>query len=341
MKKILISTLAACCMISLAGAAAAANVADIPLTVTGDFRLRDVFYNDRIGGTKVDDSYFQFRARINLEAQINEDTTLFTRLGLRNSFGQSDSSDDSSYQQIDQYGIRTTLGDWKMSLGRQGVNLGQGLVISTGNDVEYDNKFDGLIATTKAGAADVKVIAGKTNITKIMKTYWPADDDTRSATWFGAEISGKISENVTAGLAAANWKPESDSSKNTWALNTVAKIAPNLSLNAEYARSNADDDNAAYLVGATYAKKKDSYTVQYQKVENNAINNMNSAYSYSGFPWVGNNMDKGDSYWKGWLYVYNHQMTPSTALHVYYIDTQADGRSGRDQEGAIGLVWAF
>lgn len=341
MKKNLIITLIACCMVSLAGTVAAASVSDTPLTITGDFRLRDIFYNNKIGGAKVDDSFFQFRARINMETKINEDTTLFARFGLRNSFGQSDSSDGSSYQQIDQYGIRTNLGNWKMSLGRQGVNLGQGLIISTGNDVEYDNKFDGLVTTTKVGVADVKVIAGKTNITKIMETYWPLDADTKSATWFGAEVSGKISENVSVGLAAANWKPEDDSSKNTWALNTSVKMAPNLSLNAEYARSNADNDNTAYLVGATYAKKKDSFTAQYQKVENNAINNMNSAYSYSGFPWVGLNMDKGDSYWKGWLYIYNHQMTPTTSLHAYYIDTQVDGKSGKDQEGAIGIVWAF
>ncbi|WP_144350710.1 hypothetical protein [Sporomusa termitida] len=340
MKKFVTPILIAGGIFSFTFTASAMPLDTVPIDVTGDFRLRGYSLDDNIGNADFDESFFQFTGRINLTAKIDDNTTMFTRFGVRSRLGQTsnDNSANKSYEQIDQYGLRLTQGDWNLSVGRQGVKLGQGMIIGTGSEVEFDNKFDGLIATTKAGAADVKLIAGKTNTSHIMETYYGG----KASTWYGAEISGKISPQVSLGLAAAHDKPEdSDISLSSWALNTSVNVAPNLWVNAEYARSNADRDNSAYLVGGAYVKGKDVFVAQYQKVENNAVNQVNSMYSYSNFPFKGTNMWLGNSNWHGWFYKYNHQMNKSTSLHAIYMDTAVDGQSGRDKELTVGVVWSF
>jgi hypothetical protein len=341
-KKLVAPILIAGCMFSFT--AAAAPLQTVPIDVTGDFRLRgysiddNIAGADKIPGVKIDDSYFQFIGRINLNAKISDNTTFFSRFGMRNRLGQSMSDDNSnnSYQQIDQYGLRTTQGDWKLSIGRQDVKLGQGMIIKTGDEVEYDNKFDGLVATTKMGAANLKLIAGKTNTSEIAESLGGV-----SSTWYGAEVSGMISPKASMGLALANDKAkDSNTSMSSWAVNTSVNVAPNLWLNAEYAKSNANSNNAAYLIGGAYVTAKDVFVAQYQNVEKNAVNQSNSLYSYVNFPFQGVGMSFTNS-WDGWFYKYNHIMDKNTSLHVIYMDTKAEGLSGRDKEVTVGIAWGF
>ncbi|WP_094603110.1 hypothetical protein SPSIL_051940 [Sporomusa silvacetica DSM 10669] len=342
MKKLIIPILIAGCMFSTSITAMGASIQDV--NVTGDFRLRgysiedNIAGADKIPGVKTDDSYLQFIGRINLNAKIADNTTFFSRFGMRNRLGQSmsDGNFNNSYQQIDQYGIRTTQGDWNLSIGRQAVKLGQGMLISTGDEVEYDNKFDGLVATTKMGAANLKLIAGKTSTSEIAERLGGV-----SSTWYGAEVSGMISPKTSMGFSFANDKPkDSNTSVSSWAVNTSVNVAPNLWLNAEYAKSNANSNNAAYLIGGAYVTAKDVFVAQYQNVEKNAVNQSNSLYSYVNFPFQGVGMSFTNS-WDGWFYKYNHIMDKNTSLHVIYMDTKAEGLSGRDKEVTVGIAWGF
>lgn len=323
-KRLLAAAVAA--MVTLSANAALA----FPLDVTGDFRLQGRSIDDGIaGGTAKDDSWFQLRTRLNFSGEVDKDTTFFGRISARNNFGAAQNSDAA----FDQYGVRLKTGEWKLSIGRQAVNLGQGTIISTGSDAAgVDNKFDGVIASTKSGVVDLNIIAGRTDSVTATDT----------SEWYGFDASTKLSDKVTAGVSYASHKlkggPESTQ---VWAINTAANLSKNFALNAEYAKSDADNDNGAYFVAGTYSQNKDSFTVQYNNVQNNSVDQYNSGIGAVAYPFWGNDLLSGNDGYKGFTYAYSHKINNNLSAHAIYMDLDVDGRSGSDKELAAGLVWGF
>jgi len=157
MKKLLIAALTASLVLGMAGAALAFS-----LDVNGDFRLQGRSINDKISGgdADYDHSWFQFRTRLNFNGTIDDKTGFYARFSSRNNFG----GDNTSTTELDQYGVKIKADKFDLNLGRQAVILGQGSIISTGSDAAgVDNKFDGLVASTKAGDFAINIISGKTN----------------------------------------------------------------------------------------------------------------------------------------------------------------------------------
>lgn len=324
-KRLLAAAVAA--MVTLSANAALA----FPLDVTGDFRLQGRSIDDKIAGAdRLDDSWFQLRSRLNFSGEVDKDTTFFGRFSSRNNLGGEQTGNGASF---DQYGVKINSGDWKLSIGRQAVNLGQGIVISTGSDaVGVDNKFDGLVASTKSGVVDFNVIAGKTN---------DASSGSKVSEWYGFDASTKLSDKVTAGASFASLRPDNGESAKIWAVNTAARLSKEVSLNAEYAKSDADSDNRAYFVAGTYSKNKDSFTVQYNNVEGLAVDQYNSGIGAVAYPFAGVGLNQADAGYKGLTYVYSHNIKQNLSAHVIYMDLDVDGLSGSDKELAAGLVWGF
>lgn len=311
------------------------------LKFSGDFYLRGFFYNDKIASDNTSGSFWRTRARINLQDQVSDDLTFFTRFGVRNTFGTDPMlsswtgfkyDDNKSYQVMDQYGIKYTSGNWKYSLGRQSVILGQGLILCTGDDVEWDNKLNGLVASTKMGPVDVNIVGGMTNANAVIGSV--------PTQWYGADLKTKAGDNVTVGLAYAHSKPDGSKSVNYEAINSTFKFTDNFDLNAEYAKSNVANNNKAYVIGATYGMGKDSITANYLRIDNNANDAWNSVYSRIGLTVLGDNVALGGSL-RGWEYYYSHPMNKVSSFNVYFINFSTAGYSGRDQEGFVEITTKF
>lgn len=258
--------------------------------------------------------------------------TFFTRFAVRNTFGTDAMSaygpykydDNGSYQAMDQYGIKYTNGNWKYSLGRQSVVLGQGLILGTGNDVEWDNKFNGLVASTKIGPVDVNVAGGMTNASAVVGGV--------ANQWYGADLKSKIGDKVSLGFAYAHSKPDGSNAVPYAAVNSTLNVSNNFAVNAEYVKSDVADNNKAYTVGGTYSFGKDSLTAQYFNIGNKAVDAWNSGSCRLSLTVLGTNADIGNSM-RGWNYFYSHPLNKTSSLNFYYISVTTPGYSGHDNEG--------
>jgi len=81
--------------------------------IRGDFYLRGFSYNDKINNDKTKGTFWRTRARINLTEQVDENTTFFTRIGVRNTFGTDafghfgvfEKNNNANYQAIDRLAV--------------------------------------------------------------------------------------------------------------------------------------------------------------------------------------------------------------------------------------------
>lgn len=371
--------LVAAFVLAMSGAALA-----FPVEFNGDFRLQTRSLDDGIG---VDEAYktsfFQLRARLGFTGKIDDSTALFGRFSARNNFGGDQTGNGQAF---DQYGVKYNTGDWNFSIGRQAVTLGQGTIISTGYDaVGVDNKFDGLVATTKWGKVDVTIMGGKTNRISVetqdsyawLKAkeeklgwsrchgfYWylapaefliPDAAIPRGSQWYGIDFSAKLDDKLAAGLTYAYSKLDSVTYINPWGnekfaatkgvkywgLNATYNASKNFSMNGEYVKSDADKNDRAFFVAGTYSWDRNSFTVQYNNVQYNAVDQFNSGIGAVAYPFAGIGLMNGDTGYKGFTYVWNHNMTKAASLHVIYMDLKVDGVGGSDKEAAAGVVWKF
>jgi hypothetical protein len=322
------------------------------IKITGDFYIRNLGEKDSVDNSDASGSYWRSRIRLNVESKIDDSMTAFVRFTSRNLFGSSTASRDGwqtdtspSYQQLDQYNIKVAANGFTYKVGRQDALLGQGMLISTGGDAQWPNQFDGVVASGKLGAIDTTVIVGTTTRSNSLNGY----GDTR-AKWYGMDMKAKAAENLSVGVAFAHHKFENDSSilgpagaTNMWAVNTSYNAAPNLTFNAEYARSSYETDNRAYFVSATYAMGKNSLTATYVDTQRYSVDAYNSVYgALIPLNFGAGIVIDGDTYaplarnYKAWQYYYYHPLTPNTFLDVYVIDAKVPGYKGHDLEWFAG-----
>jgi len=288
-----------------------------PLDVTGDFRLQGRSFDDTLKA----ESYFQFRTRIGFEAKLDDNTVFFSRLSAVSHLGESSSS------ALDQYGIKMTNGNWKFSLGRQAVNLGYGSIINTGNDAASgDNKFDGLVASTSEGKVSFNAIAGKTTATL---------NQAVALEWYGFDANVKLGEKVSAGLAYAT-NNTLGASATYKALNTKVAFSDKVAMNAEYVASGKDTDNTGYFIAGTYSQGKDSITLQYNKVDKNALDAYNSGIGGSSYPFA-----DGFTDYKGLTYIYAHTLSKSQMVNLVYMDLQNDAGTQKDKQFVGSFIYTF
>jgi hypothetical protein len=240
---------------------------------------------------------------------------------------------------IDQYGVKLKANDWTYSVGRQGVWLGQGTIFGFGNDVgAWDSKLDGLVAGGKLGAVDTKFVVGRTDAA--LNSYTAA-----SRNIWGIDFAAPLSDNVTFGATYATVKMNGADEANKYlGVNATFNPSANLTLNAEYVKSNADTDNKAYFICGTYSWDKDWFCIQYQNVKANSVDIDISVLGANTYPYHGNgltNAKYAPRSYTGMTYVYNHQMSKAAAFNVCYESLKATGFDGNDDEYAAGVTWAF
>lgn len=349
MKKGVLIGLMTGALLSVAPAALAAESVEF----SGDFRLQERSVNDtKPGGPTDKENFFQFRIRLNATSKIDDNTSLFMRFSDSNNFGDTQSSVSGTQGQIDQYGVKMKSGNWDFSAGRQAVTLGQGAIISCGDDsAGKTDQFDGIIASTKAGDVNFNFIGGKTttaNGSFFKPTSDPLINDPYSAQVYGFDANTKLGDNVTVGVAyGVNKNQFNISALKNWAVNTTINATDNLSFNGEYVKSNASANNSAYFFSGTYSVDKDSFTIQYNNVKGNAVDPYYSGIGAVGYPLVlglnmgptGLTLDTTPNY-KGFTYTYNHKINKTVNLNIAYMDLKADDQV-RDKELTAGLQWSF
>jgi hypothetical protein len=335
--------------------------------ISGEFDLVYLKYDDKINNGIDKDKFFRTQAIINFQQQVTDSASFYARFATRSTFGgtygqaangQTGVGSTNGYQSLDQYGVKYSLGDWRVNIGRQAVFLGQGLLLSTGNNVQWDDKFDGLVASTKAGSVDITAIMGKTTLNEIVLNSVPA-------TWYALDLKGKVSDSVSLGASFARAQDDQILSTNNkalalynqpnginynppgtnyWAMNTTIKATSNFTVTGEYGKSSASDRNKAYVIGGNLALGRDSFTAQYMHVEGNAIEFNNSLYSRAGLAiwgagtWFNNN---GNTDLEGWMLIYSHPLSKEASLVFFDEILKNPGYSGKNNEGSITFAFKF
>jgi hypothetical protein len=304
MKKMCAAALTAM-MLMTAGTALAAEFPNTDLSGDIKFHYRWNTYdwdNNKEGG-KV---WF----RLNAKTELSDNVDAFARLAIQKltndhtgaDFSQSYYDTDAATA-IDRFGVVIKGKNFNYTVGRQGVTLGNGLLLDTngymGIGTDDPGEFsasaiDGLSITGKAGATSIQAVAGKAwmdsnddaKVYALYASYSPAKDWTLGATLARASQYGE-----DANFYGAN----------------VGYTFSKAGLFADYAKSNADDNDTAYALGLTYSvDKKNSAYVIYSKVEGNAD--------------IGNNMTTYDDGGKGMYYGFDHKLTNDKTLSLFYKD---------------------
>lgn len=347
MKKVLLFVVLVSFILSSLGTALA-----FPIDVNGDVRFQFRSWQDGVANPSPNQFNNELaRIRLNFSGQIDENTSLFARLGGRSWFGDAEKTKSSSSAEgmLDHYGVKTKSGNWTFSLGRQDVNLGQGAIISTGTDVATDSKFDGMVAAGKIGTSDAQFIIGKTTM-----SGGGAEEN-----WIGFDITNKLDDKVSVGAAYATDKIIAGTYNGTyypaakaeryWALNGTVNFSEKFSLNGEYVKSNAVNNNAAYFLAGTYNWDKDNFSIQYNSVQINSVEPFNSGIGAVAYPLNGANLPynytanaslTGNKY-TGFTYSYTHPLTKAATFNITYFDLKSDTVSGHDKEYAAGVSYKF
>lgn len=323
------------------------------LQFSGNFYTMVIHFNDGIETSNTKGTLYRSRFLLNMTDRLDDSTTVYARFGERNYFGGNNGLTQSfatnttaSYQVLDHYGVKhTDTHGITYNVGRQDVLLGQGLLLSTGGDAQWNNQFDGLVATGKVGTVDTTVLIGKTTAANALAPW-----NDVPASWYGLDLKNKLGENVSLGATFVKHRfdtgvglNQTTDAQNMWAVNTSIQTSPHLSINAEYGKSDSESDNRAFHYGATYTMGKDSLTATYISVDGKSIDPYNSVYSGIGSFFNGQGInDLGTmKNWRGMEYSYIHQLSKNTFVDLYLVDATTPGQSGHDVEEGFGWHVTF
>ncbi len=298
-KKALTAALAAVFVLTTAGSVFAA-----PIEFDGKFE-HQYRYNtwDNVAGNPDNEDGFKSTLILNATTNVGKNVDFFARFAAQHATIGKDFSDDATSSEntaaIDQFGF--TFKDsngFSYKLGRQDASIGATAILY--NTSPYLGKYmfaDGVTVTGKSGATDLKVIA--------LKEDRKASEDENKL--FALSASYSPAKNWTLGgtLAKYDYKAASEKDTNHWAVN-AGYDQGKASYFAEYAKSNADDNNSAYGIGVSYSPdaKNTLYAINY-KIEENA--DMNGWTDY-------------ESGWKGMYYGYNYKYNKDTTVKLFLRD---------------------
>jgi|GEM_PF-2138212 len=351
---------------AFADAAVADSTAD-QLQVSGSFRYQYRDNQDKAFDTSSTQNNFQ--EDVNLSWKANANTTFFGRVAGENAnFGVKAPANANDFT-MDEYGIKTTMGGWTASIGRQDAQLGQGGTFAAGG-ISPCTYFDGVILTNKLADINFTALAGKTtafNATAAAITGTSVIDGTTYLTgtaaapatvaeerWVGLDLNKDVTKNINVGMAFSNSKVDDDTAS---ALGYVSPTTGSsyssvygtlksgaMTYTAEYVKSNATTDNKAADVSAKYQiNAKNAFTVQYFDIQQNSVDLINSTLG-------GINQPNGSGFmggYKGEFFSYDHTFNKTLSMNVQYYSLKAinavggANTTGTDGEVAASLKWAF
>lgn len=297
MNKKLIAMAAAAMMTVSAGTVFAAPV-DLDGSVSIHYRA-----NTHDGDPNTSDNKLTFK--LNASTALSDNVDLFARLSaqkvssIRNTgledFVPHDKRENTS---IDRFGFLIKNGDTSYKIGRQDIALGANETLySSGSYVGTDTAADGLVVNSKSGVVDLKGVIAK-------EKYSTAAYNNKI---YGLQASYKPSDAVTLGATLARYN-QASTDTNYWAVNTGYEFSKKANVMAEYAKSNASDENQAYNIAFNYAfdDKVSAYIINH-KTETNATMT-SDAEEWTAF-------DRGQ---KGFYYGVDYKVSKVSTFNFFY-----------------------
>lgn len=313
-KRLLAAAVAATFTLSM-GVAMAAPV-DISGSAQVHYRWND---SDTKGTTESAKSTFLLNAKTALDAN----TDIYARFATQRVHAGDSSADFSTghygdtVTTIDRYGVILKTKDATFNIGRQGATIGAtALLYSTEGYIgSYMGSVDGVSASAKLGVTDLGLVAGK-------------EDGTDNKV-YGLHASFKPAEAWTTGATVAKYDVDGADATNYWAVD-AAYAQGKVGYFAEYAKSDADIKNKAYVVGASYTfDAKNSFSANYNKVEENGA--MGDRGGWTDF----------DGHSKGMYYSYNYKITPDTTFNVFYKDMKDTNNNAGSNSFRTTVTYKF
>lgn len=297
MKKTVAAALSAMMLLS-AGTAMAASFPNFDFN--GDIKAH-YRWETKTGNTDTDGGKLWFR--LNAKSELSKDVDFYTRLSVQKVGGDYIGADfDQAYYgnttaaSFDRVGFIIKGKDFTYNIGRQATTLGGlGLLYSTEGYMGINRgAIDGLVATGKSGATNLKIVAGQ---------QWAASADKTKIYAVDASYSPAKAWTVGATIGKVDY-PNATADTNHWAVNTAYSAGKAVFL-GEYGKSSADTLNKAYAIGATYGfDSKNSAYVFYSKVEKNSD-------MTAGATDFDNDM-------KGMYYGFDHKISKDYTFSLFY-----------------------
>ncbi|QJW47006.1 hypothetical protein HA075_15000 [bacterium BFN5] len=228
---------------------------------------------------------------LNAKAALDDNLDVYARFAtqrLHAGYSSSDFSTDhygDTVSTIDRYGIVVKGKDSTFKIGRQGATIGAtALLYSTEGYIgSYMGAIDGVSGSAKIGVTDLGFVAGK--------------EDGNDNKVYALHASFQPAEAWTTGATVAKYDVDAADATNYWAVD-AAYAQGKVGYFAEYAKSDADTKNKAYVIGASYTfDAKNSFSANYNKVEEYGA--MGNRAGWTDF----------DGHGKGMYYSYNYKIT--------------------------------
>lgn len=357
MKKALAVVLVVSFML-LTGTAFAADIPN-PLDLKFDGSLTLQWRNDSVEKTANAGSYNGLKTLgvLNIGRNIGEGFDFYARATYENLGGSLNANNYTSPRDfvakkydgtIDAFGVKAKLEDWTWTLGSQALTIGQGMI--------YDNGFIGshalpyaLDAKGKMGAVNTEITFAKTNYqSAVTAGGLSVTNDKFTVVQLGYDVSPKTNIGAfytkwTAGGPATyitNYNTAVGiQSMNFYGMNVTYKAADKVTFNGEFAKSNANKDNKAYIGGITYAfDNVDKVSASaYRSEDLSGISDYN----------FGNMTTAPNANTNGYIFSWKHVMSDSLTLKVGYDSythinaTSAVGTANDRSRTTLGVTYVF
>lgn len=270
---------------------------------------------DRDGG--------KFTFTLNALSKLDEHFDAYARIGaqyLTNKGFGADFSDTSKSGEgsVDQFGFIYKNAGASYKVGRQAVTLGETAVLyNTAAYIGDDMMSDGVTATLKSGATDLKLVA--------VQEDRVADQDNKL---YAVQASYKLSDRWKVGGVLAKYDYESSSKEDTnhWAVNAGYALGK-AGLVGEYTQSDADTQNVAHAYGVTYDfdAKNSAYAFAHYTAANGDIGG-----------WT--DFDNGE---KGMYYGVDHKLSKDKTLSLFFKDNKNITTDKANTSFRVTLTYTF
>ena len=263
---------------------------------TGTARLRYVDVETKASGVTTGKSNaYQSRLRLVATATVNDKVTVVSRLVSED----ADLGANNANRPVnaDQFYVKYADKGLTVMAGRQDVLLGKGTIID-------DTVFKGIIAAAPVGKYTVTAVNGRLDA--------PIAVDLTAVQIDGIKLFDKLT--LGADWGKVNVKPL-DADVKYVGVNFDYALAPKVNLWGEYVKSDADTNDKATWVGATFTElvKKTDLEVSYATLEANAYT------PFTTHKFIGTAKDKV------WKVSVDHALMPNTNLFVDYFDIKGQG----------------
>lgn len=310
---------------------------------TGEIRMR--YANDKLtshDGSEMKNNLTEARTRLETEAKIGKEWKFLSRLENTLDFRQSG---DNGNITLDHAYLQGNVGIGTVTAGRIPYVPAYGLIA--------DSKYNG-VGFGFGNKLKANIFYGKESKSHRMADgaeYFPVSSDVldkkgENTDLVGAELLYPIDKKTNFKAAYLTFEADKlvDTSKaKMWEVGMDNRINDNLAVKAVYGKSNANDNNKAYVVGLTYKdfnrEKANSFNIYGNYLDIEKLATFNSTY---GVDSIGNIVANNDIHGsKGYEVGVNYVLAKNILLHTNYTRVKANDETDWKDKNFKAQVFVF